>query len=283
MKGRWHKNLGGISKWRGFCAPDRLLNAWVCPIDHPEYVFKLAQKEPVILKVFRDDIKRAFGTWERELPEWEEEKDHVKILHTTKEVRIHLQSIFDSPPQYLAFDYETTGLKLNAPGHRIISCSTCSDGWQGVAWMWDLMDAKCLALFKEILQSKDIGKIASNIKYEDNATMAQLGFSIKGWAWDTMLAGHVMDNRSGITSIKFLAYIHLGVVPWNETVEDLLKSDEGEGGNGFNRITEIDPFDLLIEKRAICYSPFPHDKQPGIVQLWMVFNFTSANLHSCNL
>lgn len=244
MKDRWHKNLGGIQKWRGFCCPDRYFGAWVCPIYHPAYVLSCA-KEPVMLKLYRDDLRRVIKASRTKIPDWVEEKEYVRILGSEKEIHNYLCSILNEQPKLLAFDYEATGLKLNLPDHRIISCSMSTDGKTAAAWMWDNMSVRCLEVFKEIMRTESIGKIASNMKYEDNATFAQLGYRVAGWAWDTMLAGHVMDNRSGITSIKFLAYVHCGVVPWNEDVEHLLQSEEG-GGNSFNRITEIDPYDLLI-------------------------------------
>ena len=36
----WKKDLGGVSKWRGWQIPDRTFNAWMCPIFHPSYVEK---------------------------------------------------------------------------------------------------------------------------------------------------------------------------------------------------------------------------------------------------
>lgn len=244
MLGRWKKNLGGIHKWRGWNIPDREVGAWICPTFHPSYIHKM-NKEPVLLKIWRDDIARALCRVTDVLPKWSDERKGVHILDTPRLVTEYLSMIYAIKPRFLAFDYETTGIKLHAEGHRIVSCSMSFNGFEAGSWMWKDVDAAGLTAFRKILTDAAIGKIASNIKYEDNASTAVLGIKPQGWAWDTMLAGHVMDNRPDITSVKVLAYLHLGVLPWNEHVSHLLQSDDN-GGNSFNHIDEIEPYDLLL-------------------------------------
>lgn len=241
---RWHGRLEGITKWRGWTVPDRNFNAWVCPTYHPSYVADRMNNEPVLYRIFQDDIKRAIDCLHLALPRYEDERKNIKILDTPRIIQEKLNTILTIKPKYIAFDYETTGLKPHAKGQKISSCSITYNGNDAVSWMWDDIDHIGISLFKQILTNPDIGKIASNMKFEDNWTFEKLNIKIQGWAWDTMLAGHVMDNRSGITSIKFLAYVLLGVLPWNEKIEPFLKSNGS--GNGLNRIDELDTYEQLI-------------------------------------
>ncbi|NIS13859.1 MAG: hypothetical protein GWN12_18870 [Thermoplasmata archaeon] len=58
-----------------------------------------------------------------------------------------------------------------------------------------------------------------------------------------MQAAHILDNRRGITSIKFQAFVLLGIGEYNARVEQYLES---ETANSLNRIAEIDTRDLLL-------------------------------------
>ena len=82
------------------------------------------------------------------------------------------------------------------------------------------------------------------MKFEDRWTRTHLGHSVKNWKWDTMLAAHWMDNRRGITSVKFQAFVHLGISPWNPHIEKFLKSDSTREPNQITQ--EIEIRDLLI-------------------------------------
>jgi hypothetical protein len=58
-----------------------------------------------------------------------------------------------------------------------------------------------------------------------------------------MQAAHVLDNRHGITSVKFQAFVRLGVSLWDKDVSPFLEVD---GGNQPNRIREVDLRQLLV-------------------------------------
>jgi hypothetical protein len=70
-----------------------------------------------------------------------------------------------------------------------------------------------------------------------------LGHGVKNWAWDGMQAAHVLDGRTGITSLKFQAFVQFGLPLWNKTVEPYLEAD---GGNQKNRIDKCDLHELLL-------------------------------------
>ena len=69
-----------------------------------------------------------------------------------------------------------------------------------------------------------------------------LGKGVRHWFWDTMLAAHVLDNRPGICGLKFQAFVNLGEGDWDSHLKLYLA---GDGGNGKNRIHEVDLGDLL--------------------------------------
>ena len=69
-----------------------------------------------------------------------------------------------------------------------------------------------------------------------------MGVAVKGWLWCTMLAAHYLDNRPGITSIKFQGYIRLGIGEYNKWAEPFLHAKRA---NDLNRITEAPVGDVL--------------------------------------
>ena len=58
-----------------------------------------------------------------------------------------------------------------------------------------------------------------------------------------MQAAHVLDNRPGITGLKFQAYVNMGQPPYDDKVGSYLKS---AGSSIPNRIHEVDPKELLL-------------------------------------
>ena len=238
---RWKKNLGGIDKWRKWQIPDRDVNAWVFPMFHPGYVSRSKNYQKVVETIFDVDLKNVIKHHQDPFPEYQDEKEQIKILSNEKQVREYLTEVYRLRPKILAFDYETTGLKPQAKGHEIVSCSMCWNNSEAASWMWRDTDQ---LLFRKILQDKEIGKIASNVKFEDTWTVERAGFKIDGWLWDTMLAAHIEDNRPGITSLKFQMYRRYGLLDYDSHLSYLLKSTGG--GNGINRIHEIPEEELLI-------------------------------------
>ena len=72
-----------------------------------------------------------------------------------------------------------------------------------------------------------VPKIASNLKFEERWTRHKLGHGIRRWCWDTMLAAHVLDCRPGITSVKFQAFVLLGVGEYNDHIAPFFETVRG--------------------------------------------------------
>ena len=63
---RWKRDLGGISKWRGFTIPDRDFKAWVCPTFHPSYVERSDGGE--VETIWAQDLEQAIKKVNEPLP-----------------------------------------------------------------------------------------------------------------------------------------------------------------------------------------------------------------------
>ena len=110
---RWKKSLGGknqaiTTKWRGWVIPDQDYKCWVCPTFHPSYVEK---SENEVKEIWKNDLARAFASMET--PFRKNKKPNIHYIED-------LEDLFGLQEGMVAFDYETTGLKPHAEGHRIV-------------------------------------------------------------------------------------------------------------------------------------------------------------------
>jgi len=240
---RWKKNLGGIAKWRGWAIPDRDFGSWVVPVFHPSYVLR-SGKNRVVSTVFRNDLKQIETCLRTPFPEWPDEDKAAQILWEKNQVEDYLTEVLKYNPKVLAFDYETTGLKPQAKGHKIACVAMCWQNNRTVSWEWRNTPMK---LFRKVMGNPNIGKVAANLKMEDHWTaVAAKRVKIHGWLWDTMNAAHVLDNRKGITSLKFDVYKRYGIADYDSSISGYLQSGNEAGGNSFNRIFEAPREELLI-------------------------------------
>ena len=142
----------------------------------------------------------------------------------------------------IAFDYETTGLKPHAPGHRIVCAAVAVDQNKVFAFMIPKTKNERKP-FTDLLEDSRISKMGHNIKYEDTWTAVRFRVEVQGWEWDSMQAAHVLDNRQYITGLKFQVYVNFGVIDYASEITPYLKpTSENEkkfGGNAINRIQEL--------------------------------------------
>jgi len=137
----------------------------------------------------------------------------------------------------VAIDYETTGLKPHAPGHRVVCASVADTPNHCYAFM---MPAKKRERqpFIDILANPGVEKMAHNMKFEEAWSVTRLRQPVENWAWDSMVAAHILDNRPGITGLKFQTYVNFGVVDYDSEINPYLKAIS-KGGNEMNRIFEL--------------------------------------------
>lgn len=235
---RWRKDLGGISKWRGFQIPDQDFNAWLCPTFHPSYVERaitLASRfkgaDVVEDLIWKQDLRSAFNLALNKAPITKYKEPEIEIIEDL--------SVLDTIKTESAFDYETTGLKPHDDGHRIV-CVSIADT-EDHAYVFIMPKTrKQRKPFVDYLIDPQRKKVAQNLKYEHTWSKVRLGVEVQGWEWDTMLATHVFDNRTGITGLKFQVYVEFGIVDYTSDVDPYLGSTDGPGANAKNKI-----FDLL--------------------------------------
>lgn len=234
---RWKKDLGGLNKWRGFQIPDQDFKAWICPVYHPSYIMREDTKQ--IHTIWEQDLKNAFKKVNKKIPIYKAPKIHY--INDLKVLEENIKS-----QQTISFDYETTGLKPHSKGHRIVCASIAVSEEEVYTFEMPKSKAK-KEPFKNILRNKYIKKMAHNMKFEHTWTDIRLKTKVKGWYWDSMLAAHVEDNRTGITSLKFQTYIHFGIVDYDSEVSPYLQADK-KNGNSKNTIQELMKTDSGVKK-----------------------------------
>jgi DNA polymerase len=223
---RWKKDLGGIFKWRGWHIPDQDYRAWVCPVFHPSFVVR---SEDFISRIWAKDIRNALTYLDKRFPTYKEpEIEVIENLERLKEIKSDLT----------AFDYETTGLKPQKKGHRIVVCGIADTPDHAFVFKMPEEHDKRKP-FIDYLQNKDISKIAANMSFEDTWSNVILGTQVKGWTFDTMLGAHILDNRQGITGLKFQVYANYGVVDYTSDVDSYIYGEKSKG-NDFNDIEQLE-------------------------------------------
>lgn len=230
----WKEDVGRIGRWAGWQIPSQKINAWVVPTWHPAAVLREQDGKSggVMELCFKQHLEAACkleGRPWRKLPDYHRQIELVFDQDRAEDIFVNLK--VGDPSRPVAWDVETNMLKPDAEGAEIICVSVC-DGEMSYAFPWH---ASVVYWMKELLVSQ-VPKIASNAKFEERWTRKVFGHGVRNWAWDTMLAAHIFDNRPGITSIKFQAFVTLGVDSWDDTVKPFFTS---KGSNEPNRIREV--------------------------------------------
>jgi uracil-DNA glycosylase family 4 len=225
---RWKGSLEGVDKWRGFIIPDQEFKCWIAPMYSPSYI-KQVEKDEVTLIWQRDLSNAVFNLEHRDFPVYKEPTIHL-IDNPAQLPKIEFQSA-------ISFDYETTGLKPHAKGHRIICVSLAVNEDEVYAFEMPKELSK-REPFLNILKDKNIKKMAHNMKYEDTWSLIRLKTKVRNWYWDSMLAAHIIDNRPGVTGLKFQTYVNFGISDYNETVKYWLNAIDDKNANSLNRIQE---------------------------------------------
>ena len=183
---RWKKDLGGIFKWRGWAIPDRDFNAWLCPVFHPSFT---ERSEREVETIWMQDLKHALSMTDEPLPKFDDESKQIMIVDECPSV-----SEVESP---FSVDFETTGLKCHDVSvHSIVCVAVCDN--KNRAWVFMMNEVNKRRLRRLLMSDK--GKIAQNLKFENSWAQNLLDCEVRNWVWDTMLASHVLNNRSDITS-----------------------------------------------------------------------------------
>ena len=233
-------NIGGISKWVEFKIPDQEFKSWVFPIYHPSYVARDIDNV-ALQKIFKRQLKNALE-WKKPLPDYSALEKHVVIITNLDDTLTILRSIIALKKPF-AFDYETNALKPHKEGCKIFCVSISCGLFESFVFPF-FDNKKFLLLWKQILTDPNIGKIAYNFKFENNWTKVVLGYNVNGWVADPMVDTHLIDNRTGITGLKFQSYVNYGVIGYDKEAKAYMNSEKGS--YNFNKLEEMDQKKLLL-------------------------------------
>ena len=223
---RYPGRLDGADKWRGYCIPDREYKAWVCPVFHPSYVARMDEE---VENIWKWDLERIVDLIDKPLPV--NKKPKIDFIED-------LSVLYDIKSDVTAFDYETTGIKPHTSGHRIVSCAIADTPDHAYVFMMP-KKRKDQKPFLDYLKNPAIGKVAANMVFEEMWSRERLNIAVQGWQFDTMLAGHQLDNRPGVSNLDFQTYVNFGIIDYSSFVKPYLKPQTEESANAFNRILEL--------------------------------------------
>lgn len=238
----WRHNVGSVSEWAGWQIPSVVHNAWLCPTFHPNHVESSLnenkRESPLTELWFRRHLERAFGLNKKPydiVPDYESNVECER--DPNRAAGIIRKMIKRGKP--IAFDYETNRLKPDFDGAEIVSCAVCSGGDKTIAYPFV---GEAVKATSELLLS-DVPKLGANSKFEDRWTRTILGHPVNNWKWDAMLSAHHLDNREGVTSVKFQALVRLGCPDWGSVIRPYLEQTDEFG---FNKIRQVDMRTLLL-------------------------------------
>lgn len=240
----WEKDVEKIEQWRGFTIPDQKLKTFIAPLYSVDALTN--EKAEQMVSIFQSDLNNALSCLTIPFPVWKQPNITIlKNLKVLKEIK---------PLTLTAFDYEATGLKPHAPGHKILSASIAVSPDDVYAFKMPTTEEK-REPFIWYLRNSQIKKMAHNLKYEEAWSFNILGVRVKNWYWDSMIAAHILDNRRGITNLKFQGYVHFGIENYNIEVDKYIKGIDPDNANSMNRLEEFSRsprnLEFLLEYNAL--------------------------------
>lgn len=238
--------IDNIHSWAGWNIPSIKLNAWICPTFHPAHLLRSQDEsttdrvqDPALeLWMVRHLLQAARHT---KYPWKDKGPDYLSrcraILDPSKAEPTLAELVERTWGQPLAFDFETSTLKPDGPHARILCCSV-SNGEESIAFPWH---GKVIGLMKELIRS-DIPWIAANVKFEDRWCRRFLGSWVCNWYWDTVTGAHWRNCQTGICSLKFQAFVRLGMDDYSSHLDPYMQAQDS---NSPNRLHEVEPRILL--------------------------------------
>ncbi len=236
----WKEDIGTITRWVGWKIPSQRLNTWICPTYHPSFLLR-NEKSKASDKVndifFEEHLRNAFALKGRPWKKMPDFSKKVERIYSSEEACKAIKEITNAK-EPIAVDFETDRLK---PDHQeaTIHCCSVSNGARTIAFPFS---GKVVQEVKEILSS-ELPKIGYHQKFETRWALRKLKIFPQNWIHDGMLAAHVLDNREGITSLKFQSFVLLGQPSYNDHIEPFFKT---KNSNEKNRIKDIPMDDLLL-------------------------------------
>jgi uracil-DNA glycosylase family 4 len=233
---RWKKSLGSINKWRGWCIPDQDLKVWLCPVYAPWFVNDKEERSGLNLakEIWKRDLYNAISCLNKSFPDYSNLEKGIIYIKNNKELKECIPKLIKAP--LLSFDYESTGVKPHRPEQELVSVSAAISQKECYTWINDPVKAK---LWKKVLKSK-VPKTAHNLQFEETWSREKIGTEVNNWKICTMNAAHCLDNRKGISSLKFQTYVNFGIPDYDSHISPWITGTKDEyGANSLNKIKEF--------------------------------------------
>lgn len=233
----WKTGVGAAYRWLGHQIPCVEWNSWICPTYHPAFVRNKIKDGGVEGLLWKRHLKAACRLTSRPWASIPDYRSRIRCLRSPSQAAAAVQDFIRSGVP-VAFDYETDRLKPEHSEARIVSASV-SDGEHAVSFPWA---GGAVGAVRDLLWS-DVPKMGWNIKFEERWTRKVFGRGVRNWLWDGMQASHVLDNRPSVTSLKFQAFVRMGVSSYDAEMAPYLSA---ENGNARNRVHEADVDKVLF-------------------------------------
>jgi uracil-DNA glycosylase family 4 len=231
---KYKENIESVEKWRKWTIPNYDWNCYICATYH----YRDLEEDEIGQLLFEQDLTKYISL-PKHLPK--QEKPNVQIIED-------LTILNTITSELISIDYETTGIKPHAKGHRIVCASVAYDENNCYAFMLPSNRAELQPLI-DLLINPNIRKMAHNMKFEHSWTMERLRVEIQNWYFDSMIAAHILDNRFGICGLKFLAFVMLGVGDYSSEVSEYLQSS-GKSDNELNKVLE---YSIINKEKLLTY------------------------------
>jgi len=240
------KNVLGINRWRRLCIPDLDYDVWVVPLFHPSFILR-KRNDANLKSVYQRDLKFAISAISKpkiERIDYESKVEIVKDFDRVCEVLIEARK-----QKFIVFDFETSGKKPYDSKHRIWSMSLAWNREKAYSFAyqypgcWTDEQLKTIQiLVAELLNDENVLKGAHNLKFE-HLWSCKFFTEPKNWIWCTMLTAHILDNRGGISGLKFQVFYRYGIPDYGASLHQLMiKKDQ----NGLNLLYKADLDELLL-------------------------------------
>lgn len=233
----WREEVDTLTRWTGWTIPSKEVNAWIVPTWHPSYLIRT--EDPALEVLMIKHLKRAVELSNTNPPIVDYAWQNKVIVEMSPQKAAKRIRKWVEDGGLFAFDYETNCLKPETQNARILSCSI-SDGNTSIAYPWH---GEAITASIEFLASTRCRKVAANAKFEERWSRIHAGGSVKNLVWCTMLAAHVLDNRKGITGLKFQAFVRFGTRAYDQHVHHFMQEDSR---TRLNKLHSLDKRDLLL-------------------------------------
>ena len=180
--------------------------------------------------------------------------DHTKvhILTTAKEIITALRILLKSKG-VIAFDYEATNIKPYQKDQKLLSVSYTTQDLQTYTFpiqhkaLPPQDQKRVLRMWARVIADPKVFKVVAGYAMEYSWSKWFCNCTPKGFIWDTQLCSHILDNRKGVTGLKFQLFQMFGIEEYDKDAKKYIKSADG---SSCNRMEEM-PLSKMLKYNGI--------------------------------